>query len=261
MILRVLIFLLASAAAGGAAWLTTQTGEEGATARVEVRNEPMPVPTSDVLVATADLTVGEVLSPDKLGWQPWPAENLNEQFITREARPEAIDQLLGTPVNNPFAAGEPIREARLMAKNRNLLSNKIEPGMRAAAVKVSAESAAGGFILPGDRVDVIHTITVPVGEGGAVRNESRIIISNIRVLAIDQNSAQTPEGTVLGKTATLELSPVEAERIMAAEASGMLSLTLRSVADHAEVTEIRQREPEKTVLVHRRGQSSTVTVQ
>lgn len=259
MILRAMIFLLASAAAGGAAWLSTQIGTEPATAQVEVRAERMP--TADVLVAVVDITSGDILSPDKLGWEAWPQQNLNERFITREKRPEAVQELAGTFVNNGFVAGEPIREARLMAANKNLLSNKIEPGKRAAAVKVSAESAVGGFVLPGDRVDVIHTVTLQGVEPSPARNESRIIISNARVLAIDQISAQTPEGTVVGKTATLELSPQDAERIMAAEASGMLSLALRSISDHADATVIRREEPAKSVQVHRRGATQTITIE
>ena len=258
MLLRALIFLVAAAAAGGAAWLTTQTGAESAPAQVEVRTQS--IPTADVLIAAADIPAGEVLSPGKLKWQAWPEENLNDSFITRAGRPKAVQELSGTFVNSGFVAGEPIQEAQLMATNKNLMSNKIEPGMRAAAVKVSAESAAGGFILPGDRVDVIHTMTIAGPEGATPRNESRIIISNARVLAIDQTAAQTPEGTVIGKTATLELTPGDAARIMAAEASGLLSLALRSVSDHAGETVVIRDEVARTVRVRRRGETSTVTV-
>lgn len=255
MILRIFILILAVTAAGGAAWLTTQTGAE------EV---PPPavagMPTADVLVAAADIRSGEVLSPERLRWQPWPETTLNEHFITRDGQPEAISDLTGTFVNGAFVAGEPIREARLMQTNANLMSNKIAAGKRAVAVKVSAESAAGGFILPGDRVDVIRTMTVASPETGESRNESRIIIANTRVLAIDQVAVQTPEGSVLGKTATLELTPAEAERVMAAEASGTLSLALRSVADHAGGTAAIPVERIRTVRIHRASVSSVVTV-
>ena len=102
-----------------------------------------------------------------------------------------------------------------METNINLLSNKITPGKRAAAVKISAENTAGGFILPGDRVDVIHTIMKPGATGQPAINVSEIIISNVRVLAIDQTAVHTPEGAAIGKTATLELTPDDAERIIA----------------------------------------------
>ena len=232
MLLRVLILLLAVGAAGGAAWLTMNASQQPQV--TASTNEKPIIPTVDVLVATNIISGGEVLSPDKMRWKPWPEPELNDQFITREKMPDAIGDLSGSFVNRAFGAGEPIRKERLMETNANLMSNKITPGKRAAAVKISAENTAGGFILPGDRVDVIHTVTRPGADGQALTNVSEIIISNVRVLAIDQTAVQSPEGSAIGKTATLELSPDDAERVMAAEASGLLSLVLRAVTDHAE---------------------------
>ena len=256
MVVRLLIFVLAAGSAGGAAWLTMRPGPEPV-AQVSVAAAAQVV-TRDVLVARSDIKSGEILSPENLQWEPWPEPNLNETFITRDKRPAAMTELSGTFVNTPFVTGEPIRDARLMATNVNLLSNKLAPGLRAVAVKVTAESTAGGFILPGDRVDVIRTSTAGA-EGQEPISRSQIIIANARVLAIDQTAVQTPEGIVVGKTATLELAPDEAELIVAAEASGMLSLALRAVADHAqgETAEFVQT---RTVRVHRAAQTSTVTL-
>ncbi|MEM1161192.1 MAG: Flp pilus assembly protein CpaB, partial [Pseudomonadota bacterium] len=231
MVLRLMILVFALGAAGGAAWLTMSMNKQS---QAQQAAAPQEVITKDVLVASAAIAGGEVLSPDKIRWQPMPENAVNDQFILRAAQPEAIADLSGSFVNRAFAQGEPIRAERLMATNINLLSNKITPGKRAAAVKISAENTAGGFILPGDRVDVIHTVTKPGASGQPAVNVSEIIISNVRVLAIDQTAVQTPEGSVVGQTATLELTPEDAERIMAAEASGLLSLALRSVTDHAE---------------------------
>ncbi|MEM7189900.1 MAG: Flp pilus assembly protein CpaB [Pseudomonadota bacterium] len=231
MVLRILILVFALGAAGGAAWLTMSMSQQSSDPQAQAS---APVATKDVLVATSAIAGGEVLSPSKMRWQPMPEQAVNEQFILRDTQPEAIAELSGSFVNRSFSQGEPIRSERLMATNINLLSNKITPGKRAAAVKISAENTAGGFILPGDRVDVIQTITKPGPSGQPAINVSEIIISNVRVLAIDQTAVQTPEGSAVGKTATLELSPEDAERIMAAEASGLLSLALRSVTDHAE---------------------------
>jgi pilus assembly protein CpaB len=255
MVVRLLIFLLAAGAAGGAAWLSTQS--EPAPAPIAVVAAAERIATRDVLVAGSDIKSGEILSPDNVRWEAWPQANLNETFITRDSRPQAITELSGTFVNTPFVSGEPIRDARLMATNANLLSNKLAPGKRAVAVKVTAESTAGGFILPGDRVDVIRTSTVAEAENA--RSVSQIIIPNARVLAIDQTAVQTPDGIVVGKTATLELEPHEAELIVAAEASGMLSLALRAVADHAQ-SESAELEEAKVVRIHRATQTSTVTL-
>ncbi|MFK7943624.1 MAG: Flp pilus assembly protein CpaB, partial [Paracoccaceae bacterium] len=197
MVLRIFIFAFALIAAGAAAWIAT-TMNANQQAEQVVQQE---APTKDVLVAAAPISGGEVISPDRVRWQPWPETTLNEQYILREEQPEALSELSGSFVNRAFGAGEPIRSERLMETNINLLSNKISPGMRAVAVKITAENTAGGFVLPGDRVDVIHTITTVEGQGQPARNESQIIIRNARVLAIDQTAVQTPEGSVLGQTA------------------------------------------------------------
>ncbi len=255
LVLRLMIFLLAAGAAGGAAWLSMQ-GEPQPPAQLAVA--PEKVPTSEVLVAAGNITSGSVLAPENVRWEPWPKPNVNETFITRDKRPDAVSELGGTFVNTPFVAGEPIREARLAATNVNLLSNKLAPGKRAVAVKVTAESTAGGFILPGDRVDVIRTATRN-GADGDPRSESQIIITNARVLAVDQTASQAAEGTVLGKTATLELTPREAEEIVSAEASGMLSLALRALADHYQ-SETALLDRTRTVRIHRATQTSIVSV-
>lgn len=256
MVLRLAIFLLAAGAAGAAAWLSMQTEPQQP---VQITVAPEKVPTVDVLVAAGNISSGSVLAPENVRWEPWPQTNVNDTFIRRDQQPEAVSELGGTFVNTPFVAGEPIREARLAATNVNLLSNKLAPGKRAVAVKVTAESTAGGFILPGDRVDVIRTSTRN-GDGGEARNESQIIITNARVLAIDQTASQTAEGTVLGKTATLELAPEEAEEIVAAEASGMLSLALRAVADHYQ-SETALLDRTRKVRIHRAAETSVVTVE
>ena len=222
--------------------------------------EPAPIPNVDVLVAVEAITAGEVLTAEMLRWQPWPATQLNDQFVLHTNQPQAITELPGSFVNRAFAAGEPIREDRLMETNANLLSNKITAGMRAAAVKITAENTAGGFILPGDRVDVIHTHIQSPGEDQDAGNESRIIISNVRVLAIDQTAVQSPEGSAVGKTATLELKPADAEKIMAAEASGLLSLVLRAVADHDAIDQPVAPQVIRTVRIHRATETSTVTL-
>jgi len=251
MVLRIFIFLVALGAAGGAAWLSSRNSMQDTVTNAE--NEPAPM--VDVLVASREIAGGEMLAAEQLRWDSWPEANVHDQFIIRTVRPDAMQALSGTFVRTGFAKAEPIRESRLAHANQNLLSNRITAGMRAAAVKVSAESAAGGFILPGDRVDVIQTVKA---SGDLPRNTSRIIIANARVLAIDQNVAQTEDGTALGKTATLELRPHEAELIMAAEATGQLSLALRAVSDQAETATVM--EPAETILVRRGTERSAVSV-
>jgi pilus assembly protein CpaB len=113
-----------------------------------------------------------------LRWQAWPENLLNPVYVTRTSRPDAIDALAGAIIRNRMAAGEPVREENLIPRHAGYLATVLPPGKRALAVRVSAESTAGGFILPNDRVDVLHSDgKSPV---------SRTVLSNVRVLAIDQ---------------------------------------------------------------------------
>lgn len=259
MLVRLFLFLLAFGAAGGAAWLTLNIKTQSQTPVAQAAAMQVP-PTKLVLVALADVPGGDMLAPTKMTWRPWPADTLNEAYILRDTRPDAIDQLSGSFVTGGFVAGEPIREARLQETNVNLMSNNISSGKRAVAVRISAENTAGGFILPGDRVDVVHTSAQGNERGQAVEKKSRIIIANVRVMAIDQTAVQNPEGSAVGKTATLELTPQETEKAMAAEASGLLSLALRSVNDHEVQNPIEEEEEIRTVRVHRASETSTVTL-
>ncbi len=107
------------------------------------------------------------------------------------------------------------------------LSAILPSGMRAIAVRISASNTAGGFILPGDRVDVVQTVAQQASSDAPAENVSRTILSNIKVLAIDQTVGEKEgEAAAIGKTATLELDPAQVELITAAEASGTLSLAL-----------------------------------
>ena len=112
-----------------------------------------------------------------------------------------------------------------------MLAAMLPSGKRAVAIRVSAESTAGGFILPNDRVDVIQNISSASAEGKP-EQRSRTLLRNVRVLAVDQKADETKgQLVVVGKTATLEVTPTDAEIIASAQAAGTLSLALRSIAD------------------------------
>ena len=264
MILRITIVLFALLAAGGAALLSMKVGggaDLGSVAQNDPEAKAPVIPMGTILVAAGPINSGEILAPEKLRWQPVPEVQIMDYHITREDQPDAISELSRSSfVNTPLVAGAPIRAEDLLETNANLLSNRIAPGKRAVAVKVTAENTAGGFILPGDRVDVVQTITTPEEPGQPARNVSQIIISNARVLAIDQTAVQAAEGSAVGKTATLELSPTETERVVAAEVSGLLSLALRSVTDHAPEVEAVEVKEIRTVRIHRGTETSTITL-
>ena len=231
---RVLVLVVALAAGGIAAYLALNMGptQLGPTV-VELAPQ---IQSQDVLVAAADLSQGDKLNAENVRWQTWPEDALNPTYIQKQTTPDAIETLKGSVVRSQFVAGEPIREVKLAKPGSGFLSAILSPGMRAIAVRVSAESAAGGFVLPNDRVDVIQTITQQASPNTPGQNVSRTILTNVKVLAVDQTVDETGgESVVVGKTATLELDPSQVEVITAAEASGTLSLALRSFADAGDV--------------------------
>ena len=114
----------------------------------------------------------------------------------------------------------------------------------------------------GDRVDIVQTISQQASPDMPAENVSRTILSNIKVLAIDQTIEERDgEAVVVGKTATLELDPAQVELITSAEASGTLSLSLRSTTDTDEVISARDEKQSGTVRVFRAGRGRTTTTQ
>ncbi len=191
--------------------------------------------TVDVLVAKSDIAIGQKISPADVTWQAWPADANTGNFIRRNQHPNAIEGLGDSIVRAPFVAGEPIRQAKLIqAKGSGYMAAILPSGMRAVSIGVSPESGASGFILPNDHVDVVLTQRDRDAEKatGTQVYTSRTILSDVRVLAIDQNLAEkNGQKVVVGKTATLQLTPKQVEDIELSRQVGSLSLALRSIAD------------------------------
>lgn len=263
---RVMILMVALVAGGGAAWLAL--GMQGRPTVATTAPAP-PVPMRDVLVAATDLGPGQTLATENMRWQSWPESALNSVYISRTTRPDALETLVGSIVRSHMVVGEPVRDDKLVPANAGFLSAILPSGKRAVAVRISAENTAGGFILPNDRVDVIST-AARQGQGeGQTEHVSRTLLRNVRVLAIDQSIDERskeekardekpkeeraksekskdekgkPQAVFVGKTATLELDSLQAEIVTAGEASGTLSLALRSVLDNGEVAPVVRQE-------------------
>jgi pilus assembly protein CpaB len=228
---RVVVLTVAIAAGGVAAMLAGRSEKPPEVAKPETP----PVETVDVLVAKGDIPMGTALSPGDVQWQTWPASASSGNFIRKNARPQAVEDLSGLIARVPFVAGEPIREAKLVnAKGSGFMAAILPTGMRAVSTQISPETGAGGFILPNDHVDVILTRrdANPDKSGGGESRTSETVLTNVRVLAIDQNiEEKNGQKVVVGKVATLELSASQAETLVLSQQIGSLSLSLRSVTD------------------------------
>jgi pilus assembly protein CpaB len=227
-----LVVLGVAVAAGGIAAFLAASNKESA--------PPPPPPqaaleTVDVLVAKSDLSRGQLIGAGDIGWQTWPAAAANSSFIKKSAQPDAMNQFVGAIVRVGMVAGDPIRGPYVvMAKGSGFMAAVLPEGMRAAAVDIAPDTSAGGFILPDDRVDVLLTRRDKDAEKqtGVEKFVSDTILRNIRVLAIDQ-TIDDKDGTktVLGKTATLELTEPQAELLSLSRQMGTVSLALRSIRD------------------------------
>ena len=261
---RVVVLTIAVGAGGVAAYLASGSDDRPA----PVAAVAPTVETVEVLVAKSDINLGQSLKPEHLQWQSWPAATTSSSFIQRKDRSKGDAEVTGMIARAPFIAGEPIREQKLVKSDGSGFMAAILPaGMRAISTEISPETGAGGFILPNDRVDVLLSKRErnPEQPNAGDVISSEIILSNIRVLAIDQAPKEKDgQTTVVGKTVTLELKPEQAETLARARQSGTLSLALRSIAD-INVAENRSDENSRrrgdSVAVIRFGIPSTMTTQ
>lgn len=223
-------------------------------------------PMAQVLVAHRELAVGTVLASGDLAWQAWPLEAVNPAFITDGQAPQTappsgstaavastvtraatnavtkgpMDALYGAIVREAILANEPVTSAKLVRGGEGgFMAVVLRPGMRAIAVPVNAATAAGGFILPGDRVDVMQSHQQEGGQAGGgslfgsrTGQVAQVLLRNVRVLAIDQTT-KAPKNTpaVIGAVATLEVPAAYADVLVRAKAQGEIVLALRAYSD------------------------------
>jgi pilus assembly protein CpaB len=228
-----LIILAVAVLAAGAAGYIAMTMNDAPPPAIEVSTPAPALPVKDVLTASSNLAVGSSLS-GQLQWQSWPESSLSPDYITRDAQPEALDDLQKSSLRLPVLAGEPIRKLKLIGEGESLMSSLLPKGMRAIATNIAAESSAGGFILPGDRVDVVLTRENRNPQPSALPFFTETILENVRVLAIDQTIKEDDAGKkdIMGRTATLEVTQGQAEILAAAQSmADRINLTLRSVRD------------------------------
>lgn len=236
----VVLLLVAVVAAGGAglaanSWLTAQR------AAIESAKATQPVIESNevrILVAKQALPAGTLIKKNNLRWQAWPSSGLSGAYMKEgDIKPE---DLIGTVVRVGVATGEPITEARVVRPGAHgFLSAVLRPGFRAMTVAVNATSGIAGFVFPGDRVDVVLSHKLQrKGEYGRALRASETVLTDIRVLAIDQSTDDQVKEANTVKNVTIEVTPKQVEIVSLISDLGRLSLSLRSLqADEGAVSE------------------------
>jgi pilus assembly protein CpaB len=206
----------------------------GGTPEPQVAQKPMnDREQAQVLVAKQDIQLGGKISKADMSWANWPENAIPLGAVTKQTKATAMEEYEGRIARAPIFAGEPIRPERLINTDKGFMSSILPKGKRAIAVGVEAETTAGGFILPGDKVDVILTRK---SDTGAL---SETILENIRVLAIDTTTAgeQDQKNLAPKRTATLELTLSQSEIVAQSQQTGTIALALRSAQDSADDAE------------------------
>ena len=237
-LMRIIILVAAIAAAGLTAILVSSLVS---TPEVAVDKAPK-IPVNQVLVAARKIEIGTKLTEADLRWQEFPEPSVASVYFTRDRNPEAVKEHVGGIARAEIFSDSPITPGKIVnAGGGGFMSAILEGGMRAMSVQIAPETGAGGFILPGDRVDVLLSYETQVEEESGRRGKevvSEIILENVRALAIDQtvndaagsdSKGGTQTSSVIGKTATLELTPAQAQKLAKSVASGRLALALRSL--------------------------------
>ncbi|TWD55761.1 pilus assembly protein CpaB [Agrobacterium vitis] len=234
---RIFILIVALVAAGLAGLLAMSMSGPKQVVVQQAEKTVIKDPSVNILVASTSMPVGARLSDKVMRWMAWPKNDLVTGFITQDSRPDAMKDLDGSIVRLPIFEGEPIRIEKVADASGSTLSALLPAGKRAVAVEISVATGAGGFILPNDRVDVIMVRKLSQDGNKDDMHVSSVLLSNVRVLAIDQQIEEKQGGrrSVIGTTATLELTPEQAIALASGQqAAERLSLTLRSVADAQE---------------------------
>jgi pilus assembly protein CpaB len=182
------------------------------------------VATTPLMVAAKDIDYGAKIVPELVHVVQWPTSSIPKDAVMTRAElfegPEAPRIALRS-----MAAGEPFLKQRVSGfGERPILSRKVAEGMRAFTVRINDVSGVGGFILPGDHVDIMLTHQV---DGDMATD---VILQNVTVLGIDQMSSERAEEPMLGKSATFEVTPEQAQKLALASQVGTLSLMLRNYA-------------------------------
>lgn len=245
-----IILLLVALLAGGLAAFLAMRGSAPQQVVVEGPSKIVEEQKDRILVAKAAIGVGQRLNTQNVEWQPWPELAVRPEYVSESAMPNGLTDVGDAVARFEFFPGEPIIESKLVHSNDGYLSAVLASGMRGVSVPVAAATAAGGYVMPNDRVDIVLSRKA---EDSTI---SETILSNVKVLAIGTRLGEVNgksgkgDGEAAGETKTadnprsnvfqdetiavLELTPRQGELVINATRIGRLSLALRSIADYAQ---------------------------
>lgn len=215
----IIMLIIALILAGGAAlianrWIESQSGNTQATALPN---------TVQVYVAATDIPFATRIESTQYKLMPWPKDNVPAQAFTEEDTKKDPNAILGKVTQRDFYTDELLLKPQIKEHlGGSTLSALIQDGMRAISVRVDDVVGVAGFILPGNKADIIAT---------RGQNETYTLLKNIKILAIDQLASTAQDKPAVVRALTLEVTPKQAEILVQAMQSGRLQFTLRNPMD------------------------------
>jgi pilus assembly protein CpaB len=255
---RIIFIAVALLASGLTMWIGRSYLEAQRQAALDAQHQQpaQQQPATMVLVAKGNLAAGQFVRPENLRWQPWPTDGIAPTYVVQGQR--QLEDFIGAVVRSSMGDGEPVTENRLVRpRDRGFLAAVLTPGYRAVTVNVTPSSGISGFVFPGDHVDLILTMTLnshdvskktsecssKYGSGSSsysctesstpqdrTNHVAETVLKDVRVLALDQRADDQNKDIVVAKTATLEVTPKQAEVIAVTGDLGRMTLSLRSLA-------------------------------
>jgi len=229
---RKLVLLLVALLIGGGTVFLARSMMTGSPGTSPASMTAMTTATTEVLVAARDLPAGTLLKDSDFKWKVWPAEGATTGFAVKGKN--ELSEYTGAVVRQGLRMDEPIMSGRVVKRHdQGFLSAVLDPGMRAISVSITPVGGVAGFVFPGDRVDVIvtHQVTRKTDSEQNGHKVSETMLTNVRVLALDQKTNDQVTEPKIAQTATLEVTPKQAETLALVSQLGSLSLALRSLAN------------------------------
>lgn len=238
-LIALLVAMLMSALLGG--------GEK------ESKDTAVATPRVQIAVASSNIGAGQLLTDENVKWKSWPEDAVFPGVVVKKGDEKVTEAISGRLIR-PVQMDEPIPDSAVVSDEAGFMAARLEEGKRAIAVKVSAQSMAGGFINPGDYVDVILTYRLNVSarsndpvlqqemtnviDRNIDRYVSETVLQNVKVLGVDQKSFKDDENAAkVGKTATLEVDQRGAEILALVSQMGDITLSLRPLGDEKPIPE------------------------
>lgn len=232
-------------------WLNNQANQRVKT----IESGAKPVATQTIVVAKQPLRFGTELNASMLEEVPWPSNAMPAGAFAR------ISDILSPGRRVVLAAierNEPVLSLKITgAGQRATLSALVKPGMKAVTIRVNDVEGVGGFVLPGDHVDVVLTRQIDKGQAS-----SEVVLQDTRVLAVDQSADERSNRATVAKSVTLEVGIVQAQKLWLASSVGSLSLLLRKAGETADVKtrKITLKDLESGEVADDKGATTTIVV-